>query len=114
MPADLTAEGFSAGRSVQNLSHFCLCYGGSVWLQFFVRDLTPGDIVIMDNLVSHKSEAVHELIERTLVPAALLARPEPDRAGLCQTQPSPAQSRKTICRCTMERNWTVAQLFPAR
>lgn len=31
--------------------------------QFLIRDLAPGDIVIMDNLASHKNEAVRELIE---------------------------------------------------
>lgn len=31
--------------------------------QFLVRELAPGDIVIMDNLASHKSDAVREIIE---------------------------------------------------
>ena len=31
--------------------------------QVLVRDLTPGSIVIMEYLASHKREAVHELIE---------------------------------------------------
>ena len=31
--------------------------------QFLVRELAPGDIVVMDNLSSHKSDAVRELIE---------------------------------------------------
>jgi len=31
--------------------------------KFLIRDLTPGDIVIMDNLSSHKSGAVREMIE---------------------------------------------------
>ena len=60
-----------------------------------MRDLTPGDIVIMDNLASHKSEAVHELIERTPVPAALFARPEPGlnpiEQAFAKLKQSPAQ-----------------------
>ena len=31
--------------------------------QFLVRELAPGDIVVMDNLSSHKSDAVREMIE---------------------------------------------------
>lgn len=31
--------------------------------QFLVRELAPGDIVVMDNLSSHKSDVVKEMIE---------------------------------------------------
>jgi transposase len=47
--------------------------------QFLVPTLSGGDIVIMDNLGSHKSQAVRRAIPRSgrqaLLPAALLARP---------------------------------------
>lgn len=57
--------------------------------------LPPGDIVVLDNLGSHRSKAVRQLIRRrqTLLPAKILARPEPDRTGLCQAQAPAAQSR---------------------
>ena len=63
--------------------------------QELVPTLKPGDIVILDNLASHKSKAVrqgHSQHRRTpLVPAALLTRPQPDRAGLRQDQTLDAQ-----------------------
>lgn len=32
-------------------------------VKFLARELAPGDIVVMDNLSSHKSNAIHEAIE---------------------------------------------------
>jgi len=32
-------------------------------IQFLVRELAPGDIVVMDNLSSHKGDAIREAIE---------------------------------------------------
>jgi len=32
--------------------------------QFLTRELSPGDVVVMDNLSSHKSDAVREAIEK--------------------------------------------------
>ena len=52
--------------------------------------LRPGQIVVMDNLSSHKSERVHQLIEerrlRAALPAALLAGSQPYRRGVRQGQ----------------------------
>ena len=51
--------------------------------QFLVPTLSPGDIVIMDNLGSHKGQAVRRLIgcqRQAVLP--LFARPQSDRAGL--------------------------------
>ena len=60
--------------------------------------LRPGDIVIMDNLAAHKVAGIREAIEaagrRAALPAALLPRPQPDRAGLRQAQGAPAQGRR--------------------
>ena len=68
--------------------------------------LRPGDIVIMDNLGSHKGKAVRRAIRaagaKLLLPAEILARPQPDRAGLRQAQASacarPRRERvDTVC-----------------
>jgi len=59
--------------------------------------LRPGDIVIMDNLGSHKAKAVRQLIrsrDQALLPAKILAGPEPDRTGLRQAQALVAQGRR--------------------
>jgi hypothetical protein len=49
-----------------------------------------GDVVVMDNLSSHKVAGVRERIEKTttelLYLPALLARPQPHQEGLGQTQ----------------------------
>ncbi len=72
--------------------------------QFLVPTLSPGDVVIMDNLGSHKpvlSEVEGEQGRtcrhprdrgQALVPAALLARPQSHRAGLRQAQAPAPQS----------------------
>ena len=58
--------------------------------------LAPGDIVILDNLGSHKGQRARRAIRQArripAVPAALQPGPEPDRAALCQAQGT-AQSR---------------------
>ena len=58
--------------------------------QQLVPVLKPGDIVVMDNLGSHKAAALRRMIRAAgataLVPAALLTRPQSDRAGLRQDQ----------------------------
>ncbi len=58
--------------------------------EVLVPDLLPGDIVIMDNLSSHKMPVVREAIEaagaRLLFLPPLRARLQPGRAGLLQTQ----------------------------
>jgi len=63
-----------------------------------VPELMPGDIVVMDNLASHKGPAVrcYRRGRRTApVPPTLLAGLQPDRDGLLQAQGAPAQSRRT-------------------
>ena len=57
--------------------------------QFLVPTLKPGDVVILDNLGSHKGKAVRRAIRtpgRASCFAEILARPQPDRAGPRQVQ----------------------------
>ena len=58
--------------------------------QFLVPTLKPNDIVILDNLGSHKGKAVRKAIRDCRspppVPAEILARPQSDRTGLRQVQ----------------------------
>ena len=64
-----------------------------------VPTLSRGDIVVMDNLSSHKGPRVRATDKggrsRTAISAALQPRPEPDRKGLLQAQGVPAQNRRT-------------------
>jgi len=46
--------------------------------QFLVRELSPGDVVVMDNLSSHKSEAVREAIEEAGAELLFLPPYSPD------------------------------------
>ncbi|MGH8346771.1 MAG: IS630 family transposase [Pseudomonas sp.] len=46
--------------------------------QFLVRELAPGDIVVMDNLASHKSDAVRKAIEKTGAELLFLPPYSPD------------------------------------
>ena len=50
--------------------------------------LRPGDIVVMDNLGSHKGKVVRQLIRSARANAQVLTRPEPDRTDPCQAQAS--------------------------
>jgi len=56
--------------------------------QQLVPMLEPGDIVVMDNLGSHKSAAIRQLIRRceALLSAALFPRPQSDQVCLRQDQ----------------------------
>ena len=62
-----------------------------------VPELRRGDVVVMDNLSSHRAPAVRAAVES--VGATLLFLPpysldfKPDRAGLLQAQSAPAKSR---------------------
>ena len=75
--------------------------------QELVGTLSPGDIVIMDNLSAHKRAAVKIAIEaagaelRFLPP--LQPRSRPDRTGLRQVQKHLAQTRQTDARRPLER-----------
>jgi hypothetical protein len=66
--------------------------------QVLAPSLSPGDIVVLDNLASHKVDGVRLAIEATgarlLYLPALLPRPEPDRAGLRKAQRAATQSRR--------------------
>jgi hypothetical protein len=72
--------------------------------QFLVPTLSAGDIVIMDNLGSHKGQAVRKLIRQAVLSAALLARSQPDRAGRCQAQDPAAQNRSAHHRGHLARH----------
>ena len=86
--------------------------------QFLVPTLTPGDIVVLDNLSSHKVDGVREAIEA--VGAALLylppsqPRPEPDRTGFLQAQAAAARSRDPIRRGAMDDNRKAARSLQPR
>ena len=62
--------------------------------QVLVPTLRPGDIVIMDNLPAHKGHEVRLAIRsrrcNPALPAALLARLQPDRERVLQAQGLPA------------------------
>lgn len=70
------------------------------WFEAYVRqvlvpELNQGDVVIMDNLSSHKRSAVREWIEAAgaTVPPALQPRLRPHREGLLPAQGLIPQSR---------------------
>jgi transposase len=56
--------------------------------QFLVPTLRPGDVVVMDNLSSHKGHPQSDPGRRRQadLPAAVQPRSQPDRAGVCQAQ----------------------------
>ena len=73
--------------------------------------LKPDEVVMMDNLGSHKQgrAPTHPLSRRQApVPAQILSRPEPNRAGLRQAQTSPAQERRTRSRDPLRRHRPIA------
>ena len=71
------------------------------------RPCGQGDIVVMDNLGSHKSKAVRRAIRaagaRLLLPAQILARPEPHRAALLKAQALAPTGRRPNRRCRLQR-----------
>jgi transposase len=79
--------------------------------QCLVPILRPGDIVIMDNLASHKVKGVREAIEaaEAHLPAALLTRPQSNRTSLRQAQSLAAQGRRAIRSSPVEQNWITPQ-----
>ena len=69
--------------------------------------LRPGDIVVMDNLGPQGQDraSAHSLSRRqALLPAKILAQPEPDRTGLCQAQTSASKGSRTNRRYGLHRN----------
>ncbi len=96
---------FTAGLRLDGLAAPMLLDGamnGPAFLayveQVLVPELSPGDIVVMDNLPAHKVSGVRPAIEsgrRHASPAAaLFARLQPHRDGLRQAQGAPAQGRR--------------------
>ena len=88
------------------------------WIeQMLAPELQPGDIVVMDNLAAHKVAGVRDAIEargaELALAAALLARPEPDRAGLRQAQDAAAQGGRAHPRWPLERHRPPARPIPA-
>ena len=76
--------------------------------QVLVPTLKPGDIVILDNLSSHKVEGVRRAHRggrrRDPPPAALLARPQSHRTDVCQAQGAAAQDRRPLRRSPLDRH----------
>lgn len=71
-----------------------------------VPALAPGDIVVIDNLASDKSPEIRKAIEaagagRGFLPA-LLARLQPDRDDVLETEDAAAKGRRTIRRSALE------------
>ena len=76
--------------------------------QELVGTLSPGDIVIMDNLSAHKRAAVKKSRDRSRrsrasVSPSLQPRSRPDRTGLRQVQKHLAQTRQADARRPLER-----------
>ena len=84
--------------------------------QALVPVLAPGDIVVMDNLRSHKGHAVRRYPRRqsqALFPARLLARSQSDRTGLRQNENPSAQGRRPDNRTDLANHWRPARLLHA-
>ena len=86
--------------------------------QVLIPTLQPRDIVVMDNLGSHKSSAVRRALRavgsKALLPTQVLARPEPDRDALLEAQIQPAQGRTTHPRRNLQRYRRPIAYRPAR
>jgi len=80
--------------------------------QCLVPTLSPGDVVIMDNLSSHKRpdpKSDPRRRSQALVPAAVQPRSQSDRAGLRQAQTPDAQSRRANTRSNVAAHWIAAR-----
>jgi len=80
--------------------------------QVLVPTLSPREIVVMDNLGSHKGAGVRKAIEEvgaTLLSAALRPRLQSDREGLLQAQGARAQSRRAQRRRLVEQDRRIAR-----
>ncbi len=80
----------------------------TAWVeQCLAPTLAPGDVVIADNLGSHKGLPARQLIRERgrapVVPAALQPGPEPDRDGLRQAQDPVPKGRRTQHRSLMAK-----------
>ena len=92
----LTSRGFIAPYVIDGPMNGAVF---EAWVeQMLAPELRPGDIVIMDNLAAHKVDGVaagdQGAAGAAALPAALLPRPQPDRAGLRQAQGPAAQGRR--------------------
>jgi transposase len=79
--------------------------------QFLLPTLKPGDIVVMDNLSSHKGKGVRDAIRSAGAHRVFFLRPQPDRASLLKAQNIVAKSPRTHLRCRVRQHWrTVKQI----
>ena len=78
--------------------------------------LKPGDVVILDNLGSHKGKAVrtgHPRRRRApCVPAEILSRSQSDRAGVRQVQDFAAKGRSPNLRIRLQRMRRILAQYP--
>ena len=77
--------------------------------QMLVPTLKPGDIVIIDNLGSHKGKAVRRAIRAA--GAKLFFLPQPNRAGLRQAQNTSAKGRRANRRNNLETDRNAPRSF---
>ena len=86
--------------------------------QFLAPTLKPGDVVILDNLGSHKGKAVRQgdpsCRGAPRLPAEILPRPQPNRAGLRQVQDPAAKGRGAKLRSHLRRLRRNPRSIPAR
>ncbi len=87
--------------------------------QFLVPTLRPGDVVILDNLGSHKAKPARDAIRKAGAKMLFLPPYSPDLNPIeqvfAQTQGHAAQGRRKNHRGNMEAHRNVAQsLFPNR
>jgi hypothetical protein len=83
-----------------------------------VPALKPGNVVIIDNLGSHKGKAVRHAIRSAgaklfFLPSTVPTR-DHDRAGLCQAQDPAAQGRRTNRRGNLNRTSVLLQAFTSQ
>jgi len=80
--------------------------------QFLLPTLKPGDVVVMDNLGSHKGKAIRQALRsagaKLLFLPPLLARPQSHRTGLRQAQTWAAACGRAHRRCTQQPHRQVA------
>ena len=81
---------------------------GQSFLQYveavLLPTLKPGDIVIMDNLGSHRGKAVRHAVRSAGAIAQVLPGPQSHRAVLRQAQTLAAQGRHALRRCRLQRH----------
>ena len=73
--------------------------------QFLVRDLAPGDIVVMDNLASHKSDALRKTIEKAGAELLFLPPYSPDLNPIEQVFAKLKHLLRKAAKRTIETLW---------